>query len=92
MRISFLFSNLLGEIKCHKTIKGIVVEKKDVLIIKDSNVRVRKWFQNTGVLQTFYMILGKSFRIEYPKITRLLGSLRWHEGEDTSLPEIELTF
>lgn len=68
------------EIKYHKNIKCMVVEKKDVLIIKDSNIRVRKWFQNTTVLQTFCAMLGNSFRIEYPKITRLRESLRWHEG------------
>lgn len=68
------------------------MEKKDVLIIKDSNIRVRKWFQNTAMLQTFCVLLGKSFRVEYPKITRLLGSLRWHEGEDATLLKIELTF
>lgn len=55
-------------------------------------------FQNTAVLHfgwywvSLWVILGKSFRIEYLKFPRLLGSLKWHEEYNVSLLKIEIPF
>lgn len=34
----------------------------------------------------------KYFRVEYLKVTRLLGSLKWHEEDNISLLKIEIPF
>lgn len=56
----------------------MAVKKNRCPITKDSNIRARKWFQNTVVLHTFCVMLGKSFRTEYLKMTGLLteGSMK----------------